>query len=60
MLGPSPAPIERLRGRYRFRLLLRGKNRPEVRAVARAVMRARDLRNRLVRMSIDIDPMHMM
>jgi primosomal protein N' (replication factor Y) len=60
VLGPSPAPIERLRGRYRFRLLLRGKNRPEVRAVARAVARARDGLDRMVRMSIDIDPMHMM
>jgi len=60
VLGPSPAPLERLRGRYRFRVLLRSTERPPLRAVARAVTQALERSNRLVRVTVDIDPMHMM
>lgn len=60
VLGPSPAPIERIRGRYRFRILIRSVSRPALRSVARAVARARDPSNRLVRVSVDIDPMQML
>jgi primosomal protein N' (replication factor Y) len=60
VLGPSPAPIERLRGRYRFRLLLRATQRPALRAVAAAVLQAREGSGGLVRVSVDIDPMHML
>ena len=60
VLGPSPAPLERLRGRYRFRILLRATERRPLRAVVRAVVRERQQTPRLVRVAVDIDPVHMM
>lgn len=57
--GPSPAPLPRIRGRFRYRLMLRGP-RPELRAVARRVKHAlRDL-PRDVRVVLDVDPLSMM
>lgn len=46
--GPSKAPLPRIRGRFRYRVLLRGP-RPELRAVACAVKRAREAVGRDVR-----------
>jgi primosomal protein N' (replication factor Y) len=60
VLGPSPAPLERLRGRYRHRILLRADTRAPLRTVARAVLQAQHGGDRLVRMSVDIDPVHML
>ena len=60
VLGPSPAPLERLRGRYRHRIVLRADQRAPLRAVARAMLQARPDGDRLVRMSVDIDPVHML
>ncbi len=60
VLGPSPAPLERLRGRYRFRILLRSERRPPLRAVARAVIHACDRTDRRVRVHVDVDPVHML
>ncbi len=58
--GPSPAPMPRIRGRFRYRVLLRGP-RPELRSVARALKRAlNDLVPRDVRVVIDVDPLSMM
>ncbi len=33
MNGPAPAPLERLRGRWRFQILLRGRSQAELRAL---------------------------
>ncbi|MCU0691721.1 MAG: primosomal protein N' [Polyangiaceae bacterium] len=60
VLGPSPAPLERLRGRYRYRIMLRARTRPPLRAVAWAIYQARAQGDRLVRSSVDIDPIHML
>lgn len=60
LLGPSPAPIERLRGRYRFRVLLRAKERPALHAVARVVQTAAQKADRHVRIGIDIDPVQLL
>jgi len=57
--GPVAAPMPRIRGRFRYRLLLRGP-RPELRAVARAVKRAIADVPRDVRVVIDVDPLSMM
>ncbi len=54
VLGPAPAPIARLRGRYRWQILLRGRNGKALRQVAagaKTVGRAKDMR-----LTIDIDP----
>jgi primosomal protein N' (replication factor Y) (superfamily II helicase) len=59
LLGPCPAPIPRLRGAYRWQLLVRGATRRAVRAVAAlAAARAERLRGGL-RLIVDIDPLHL-
>jgi primosomal protein N' (replication factor Y) len=62
ILGPAPAPLERLRRRYRWQLLLRGRQGA---AVRRAARQARDrLRKRArasdVRVIVDVDPYGML
>ncbi len=57
--GPAPAPIARLRGRYRFRFLVRGP-RPLVRQVARRVVARIDEGVQPTRASVDIDPVSML
>ena len=60
VLGPAPAPIERLRGRYRYRFLLRAKERAALRGVATALARRIDQGIAPARASIDIDPVSML
>ncbi len=57
--GPSPAPMPRIRGRFRYRVLLRGP-RPELRNVARILKRAMADVPRDVRVVLDVDPLSMM
>ncbi len=62
VLGPAPAPIERLRGRWRFRILLRAARRSPLRAVAGNLAHALEtLRlGRDVRATVDVDPVQML
>jgi primosomal protein N' (replication factor Y) len=60
ILGPAPAPIERLRGRYRFRFLLRAKQRADLRQVCNAVARRIDQGIAPARATLDIDPFSML
>ena len=57
VLGPAPPPLERVRGRYRWQVLLRGADVPALRALART---ARALappgRGPEPRLVIDVDP----
>jgi len=57
VLGPAPAPIERIKRRYRWQVLVKSRDRHELRAELSAVTsyRARDG----VHVSIDIDPVSM-
>jgi primosomal protein N' (replication factor Y) len=61
VLGPAPAPIARLRDRFRFQVLVKGTDEKRVleagRAMARAAVReeARD-----VRVSVDPSPLNML
>ena len=61
VLGPSPAPIGKLRTRYRFRFLLRSDDRRALRQVGGAVAHAIDegLANPS-RASVDVDPVSML
>ena len=60
VLGPAPAPIERVRGRYRWQLLVRAATPAHVRALARAAaQQARAARERDLRVIIDVDPYSM-
>ncbi|MFO0686144.1 MAG: primosomal protein N' [Sandaracinus sp.] len=60
VLGPAPAPIERLRGRFRYRFLLRSAERPALRAVASAVLARIEDGIGVARASVDIDPVNML
>ena len=55
ILGPAPAPMALLRGRYRFRLLLNARRSAEVQAVIRDWIGALSFPQG-VRVAIDIDP----
>ena len=54
--GPSPAPIARVRNRFRFRVMLRSASREHLRQVALAVLGAAANLPRTVRVAIDVDP----
>jgi primosomal protein N' (replication factor Y) len=60
LLGPAPAPIERLRGRYRYRFLLRSQDRAALRAVAKVLVRRIDEGLAPARASLDVDPVSML
>jgi primosomal protein N' (replication factor Y) len=60
LLGPAPAPIERLRARYRQRFLLKSAQRAALRAVAIALCNRIDEGVSPARVSLDIDPVAML
>ncbi|MEM6959257.1 MAG: primosomal protein N', partial [Myxococcota bacterium] len=60
LLGPTPAPLARLRGRYRYRFFLRSVDRRALRGVAAVIARAIDEASSGVRASLDMDPVSMM
>jgi primosomal protein N' (replication factor Y) len=60
VLGPAPAPIARLRGRYRFRFLLKSADRRALHAVALAVCGQIDAGVAPARAAVDVDPVGML
>jgi primosomal protein N' (replication factor Y) len=62
VLGPAPAPIERIRNRYRWQVMLKSGARAEIRRVLEAarIELAPILDRTDVRLSIDIDPVNML
>ncbi|HLK41442.1 MAG TPA: primosomal protein N' [Polyangiaceae bacterium] len=60
VLGPAAAPIARIRSRWRFRVMLRARERPPLRETLAAVDRARPNLARDVRASIDVDPVQLL
>lgn len=59
ILGPAPAPIEKLRNRYRWQILLKGK---KIGALIDFAVFARNsfARARKVRLHVDVDPYNML
>ena len=55
VLGPAPAPLALLRGRHRYRLLLRAQRNANVQAVVRDWIRRVAVPNG-VRLQVDVDP----
>ncbi|MGB7374048.1 primosomal protein N' [Pontixanthobacter sp.] len=55
VLGPAPAPMALLRGRYRYRLLINARRSVQIQDVIRAWLGTLDF-PRGVRVSVDIDP----
>jgi primosomal protein N' (replication factor Y) len=60
VLGPSPAPLARLRNRWRFRVLVRCPERAPLRKVLLAAERFRRELPRAIRMVIDVDPVQLL
>ena len=58
--GPAPAPVARVRSRWRFRVMLRAAARPKLRAVLAAIDEARGTLARGVRAAIDVDPVQLL
>ena len=56
VLGPSAAPIAKVRNRYRFRIMLRSVSRDLLRQGALAINAAAQGLPRTVRVAIDVDP----
>lgn len=60
LLGPAPAPIARLRGRFRYRLLMLSSDRRRLRSVAAAIAHRVDQGLSPARASVDVDPVSML
>ena len=62
VIGPAPAVISRLRGKYRWRVLLRGNSPEELLALLRKALKEyRQLRpRRKVDLTVEIDPLDLM
>jgi primosomal protein N' (replication factor Y) (superfamily II helicase) len=55
LLGPAPAPITVIRGRHRFRLLVRAKREVNIQAFMKSWLAKAKVRGSL-RIDVDIDP----
>jgi primosomal protein N' (replication factor Y) len=61
LLGPAPAPIARVRGQYRFHLLLLSQQREKIRALALEGRNAVEEKyGRKCKVILDVDPMNLM
>lgn len=58
VLGPAPAPIERIKRRYRWQVLVKSRERNELRATLAAAISSTSGPG--VRVSVDIDPVNML
>jgi primosomal protein N' (replication factor Y) len=58
LIGPAPAPLERLRNRYRYRFMVRAAERAALRATLAAIAAAPA--ERRARVVIDVDPVSML
>ena len=56
VLGPAEAPLALIRGRYRYRLLVRGDLRANLQAYIRTMRRDAGPERGTVRVAVDIDP----
>lgn len=59
VLGPAPAPVLKVNGRYRYRLTVSGQNTPAMRAMVAQLLKAaaEDNRNRGLAVYADLNPL---
>ena len=61
LMGPAPAPIDRLRGKYRWQLLLKGSDAGKLHSLCeRIVNDKRDFLVGKAQLAVDVDPENMM
>jgi primosomal protein N' (replication factor Y) len=61
LLGPAPAPLSRVRGQYRFQMLLLSAKREQMRALASEGQRiVEEQYGRKVKVIIDVDPANLL
>ena len=61
ILGPAPSPLDRLRDRYRWQVLLKGASQDDLHAVCNQVVtRQGDVVAGDVKIAVDVDPETMM
>jgi primosomal protein N' (replication factor Y) len=60
LLGPAEAPIAVIRGRHRFRLLVRAPRNTDLQAFLRAVLSTAPKERGSVRVAVDVDPQNFM
>ncbi len=60
ILGPAPAPLSRLRGKYRFQTLLKAKNSPVLKEFCRRLLGDEKWIPSGTKVQVDIDPLHML
>lgn len=60
VLGPAPSPISRLRGRYRFQIMLRASERNALRSVINTICTRIDQGVSPARVTLDVDPVSML
>jgi primosomal protein N' (replication factor Y) len=60
VLGPAPAPLARLRGRYRYQLLVKGPKGPLLRGAAETLVKATSALASPLQANVDVNPMSML
>jgi primosomal protein N' (replication factor Y) len=61
LLGPAPSPIARVRGKYRYQMLLLSPKRETIRALAvEARRRVEEKYGRKIQIIVDVDPVNLM
>ncbi len=60
ILGPAPAPLTRLRGRYRYQLLVKGPPGPLLRGAAETLVKATAGLASPLHANVDVNPMSML
>ena len=61
VLGPAPAPISRIKNRYRWQVLVKARSRPDARDVLDlALARLGDAHAALRALTVEVDPVNLM
>ncbi len=59
ILGPAPAPVEKIRNLWRWHIILKGSNSKNLRhAVSEFLKKTKDIRN--IRIDVDVDPINLL
>lgn len=60
ILGPAPAPLEKLRRNYRYQVVVKTKKVREVVKVLEEVLEGKEFKGKKVKIVVDVDPVGMM